>query len=546
VALDRPIVSYNFYVSGDASTTPAISHPYACSDYGTYGAFGGTWTQGEYRMDNDWLHPKVNQLPTNKENRLWNGTTSAVKASNGTYYWVGVYDTWFLDAEASRLNYQNDNTILRATSADPSGDWTEDTTPVVVDPNVVSIPRRGVMLNSSGFGAIVGPGHLGWHDPDSGYYYVDTKITYSTTTDYGNTWAAWDTVSFADLGFPMYQTGVDEDTLIHYWKIVGTDTVWTIYVGPTFMGTNFDMDVLVDESSTVYVIFNSLWGRPGDSGWYPYPYYSGVYFARKLSGQAWEAAQIAYNNGVFEGDEQIEGMSSYFFDTEPKLAIDEQGHLYANWLDHRRTGLEVGTIPRYTAVADGGAVDFKTDIYASHSINGGAAWSEPINCTNTISTDEYELKTAASAANQETAEGSYGRIWFGYSISDLTGADPQNDAYVDRVNNLWIAESDGFNPPAAIGGEKPTIAGNFVLRQNYPNPFNPNTRIEFTPHKSGKAILSVYSITGQKIADLYHANVTNGETVIVDFDGGNLAAGVYFYRLTLDDKVEVKKMALVK
>jgi len=391
-------------------------------------------------------------------------------------------------------------------------------------------------MNAGGFGVILGPGHLGPHPAGEDYLYSELKMTYSTTSDYGVSWSAWDTVSFGEVGFPLYHNA--EDSLLWIDET-------TTYEGPTFMGTNFDMDVIVDDDDIIYVGFNSLWGRPGDEGWYPSAYYTGRFMARKRPGMAWEAARIWYPNGAFEGDENA---GDYYFDSEIDMGIDEAGNIYAAWLDRRRTGLEIGEINRYSDPADpngpGRVEEYKTDIYASRSLNGGADWSaSPINITDSPSIDEYELNLARDADSKDN-----GTVWVGYCIADQSGGvDPAVDFYIALENDVWISEANEFNAPSAIGDELAgPIVREYALEQNYPNPFNPTTRIEFVPQETGQAILAIYSVSGEKVSELHNGFVKKGVEYAVDFDGSNLAAGIYFYRLTIGKHVEVKKMALIK
>ncbi|MBD3225160.1 MAG: T9SS type A sorting domain-containing protein [Caldithrix sp.] len=553
VALDKPLVAFNQYVSGDVQTTPAISHPYLMTDFVTWGTNGGGWTTPSYQMDVGWLHPEVqaNTTGDDQQNRLWNGPVSVVKDADGTYHWMAIYETWFSDVEKEDppigFGAENDNHIFTATTSDPSIGWTfgwdVGNDPVHVDPNVVTIPRPAVALNDAGFGAIVSPGHLGWHHPDSGYYFSELKITYSTTEDYGVSWSAWDTVSFGDMGFPTYHNA--EDSLLGQWQVIGEDTVWVPYEGPTFLGTNFDMDVIVDGSNNIMVGFNMLWGQPSDDGWYPSPYYSGVFMAKKPYGDAWWASRIAYNNGVLEGDEQVEGRSQYFFDTEIDLSKDDGGNFYAAWLDRRNNDVEIANMPRYSTPQEGGSPTYKTDIYASHTIDGGMEWTEPINISNTIQDDEYELNMALHSKNTDV-RGNYGVVWVCYSLCADT-LNPLNDeAYITRQNEAWVAEGSEFNTPSALTDQDAQIARGYSLEQNYPNPFNPTTRINFVPQTSGQANLSVYNVSGQKVAELFDGYARKGNQYSYEFNGINLASGIYFYRLTIAGSVEVKKMALVK
>lgn len=89
------------------------------------------------------------------------------------------------------------------------------------------------------------------------------------------------------------------------------------------------------------------------------------------------------------------------------------------------------------------------------------------------------------------------------------------------------------------------IVTNYSLRQNYPNPFNPTTTIEFSLKKAGKATLTLYTITGQKVATLLDKNLTSGKYK-VKVDGSRLASGVYFYELKSGSFHAIRKMLLMK
>lgn len=85
----------------------------------------------------------------------------------------------------------------------------------------------------------------------------------------------------------------------------------------------------------------------------------------------------------------------------------------------------------------------------------------------------------------------------------------------------------------------------FSLSRNYPNPFNPVTTIEFSLPVAGKTRLAVYDITGKEIALLVNG-VLNSGTHHYQFNAGNLASGVYMYRLQSDSGEQVGKMLLMK
>jgi hypothetical protein len=95
-----------------------------------------------------------------------------------------------------------------------------------------------------------------------------------------------------------------------------------------------------------------------------------------------------------------------------------------------------------------------------------------------------------------------------------------------------------------------TLIKSFKLFQNYPNPFNPSTNIKFQIPESKFVTLKIYDLLGREISTLVNEKLSAGEYEVpfnAENTGGiNLASGVYFYRLTMDDYVSVKRMILLK
>lgn len=85
----------------------------------------------------------------------------------------------------------------------------------------------------------------------------------------------------------------------------------------------------------------------------------------------------------------------------------------------------------------------------------------------------------------------------------------------------------------------------YSLHQNYPNPFNPSTIIAYDLREEGMTNLTVYNLLGQEIAVLVNQDMTAGRHT-VEFSAGNLSAGVYIFRLTVNGFTSQKKMILMK
>ena len=90
-----------------------------------------------------------------------------------------------------------------------------------------------------------------------------------------------------------------------------------------------------------------------------------------------------------------------------------------------------------------------------------------------------------------------------------------------------------------------TIPFTFELSQNYPNPFNPSTTINYSLSESAKVILKVFDITGQEIAVILNEEKPAGFYKI-EFNAGNFANGIYFYRMQAGSFSETKKLVLLK
>ncbi|GEM_PF-4238387 len=99
-------------------------------------------------------------------------------------------------------------------------------------------------------------------------------------------------------------------------------------------------------------------------------------------------------------------------------------------------------------------------------------------------------------------------------------------------------------------GNSPVVA---KLMQNYPNPFNPSTTISFALRRAALVRLKVYDILGQEVETLLNDELLDSGIHDVEFAPGNVATGVYLYRLFILDvetgevgSAQTQKMLLLK
>jgi WD40 repeat protein len=85
----------------------------------------------------------------------------------------------------------------------------------------------------------------------------------------------------------------------------------------------------------------------------------------------------------------------------------------------------------------------------------------------------------------------------------------------------------------------------FKLEQNYPNPFNPNTIIRYQLSMGSWVTLKVYDLLGKEITTLVNEYKQAG-VYVESFHGTSLPSGIYFYRLTVENFSQTKKMILLR
>jgi hypothetical protein len=107
-----------------------------------------------------------------------------------------------------------------------------------------------------------------------------------------------------------------------------------------------------------------------------------------------------------------------------------------------------------------------------------------------------------------------------------------------------------FDIATNIADDDLTLPAQFELAQNYPNPFNPTTTISFSLPTASPVTLEIFNTLGQRVTVLTQNDLAAGEHKVVwdgtDDRGGDVASGVYFYRLSANGSHLSRKMMLLK
>ncbi len=131
---------------------------------------------------------------------------------------------------------------------------------------------------------------------------------------------------------------------------------------------------------------------------------------------------------------------------------------------------------------------------------------------------------------------------------------PKYYVYVDKeirygkyLYRLKQIDNDGsyeYSKPIEV--DAGAFPDEFILEQNYPNPFNPSTTIRFSTAEGVQARLIVYDILGNEVEVLFNDITEAGKIYHITFIAGDIASGIYYYRLITPFKNAIRKMILLK
>ncbi len=124
----------------------------------------------------------------------------------------------------------------------------------------------------------------------------------------------------------------------------------------------------------------------------------------------------------------------------------------------------------------------------------------------------------------------------------------------EKVIELYFI-TGGFNISSmqfiALGNGLFEEIDNYTLvGKNYPNPFNATTIIPLILANNTYVNLGIYDINGNLVITLVDSEISSGVKEITwdgkDNNNKNVGAGIYFYRVRVDNKCSVKSMLLLK
>jgi hypothetical protein len=143
--------------------------------------------------------------------------------------------------------------------------------------------------------------------------------------------------------------------------------------------------------------------------------------------------------------------------------------------------------------------------------------------------------------------------WVSIFTSSGSYSDEAYAITLDNAGNPIIAGYSSGDNMGYSGGSLITsilsnsnyIPSSFGLHQNYPNPFNPVSIFKFDIPENSFVKISVFDAMGRELFSPVN-DYLNAGTHAVSLTMNKYSSGVYFYKMTAGNFMDIKKMILIK
>jgi hypothetical protein len=204
-----------------------------------------------------------------------------------------------------------------------------------------------------------------------------------------------------------------------------------------------------------------------------------------------------------------------------------------------------------------------------------------VDLTVTVSTDDFASETSWEIVERGTNI-VVGSRQFTFSddfttFSNTFCVDPRNcydvnieDSFGDGIccnygQGTWSVTFDGVTTASPSGGafgssetisvgsctnkgSQPAVAAdieNELRIVAYPNPASDMANIKFTAPENGNAVISLYTLTGNKVAEVFNGMIEAGVSNTAEVNTSELPAGIYIYRIFTNTSAKAGKLQVV-
>ncbi len=122
------------------------------------------------------------------------------------------------------------------------------------------------------------------------------------------------------------------------------------------------------------------------------------------------------------------------------------------------------------------------------------------------------------------------------------GFDLGGNAANVHFDNILLRKGKAINTTSNLS---PAPVSSLASLRNYPNPVNTGTTFYYTLQEPAQVSLRIFNLNGQEVETIENGFRQKGEHLI-RWDTGEHPAGIYLYRLSVDEKSETRKLVLVR
>jgi hypothetical protein len=153
----------------------------------------------------------------------------------------------------------------------------------------------------------------------------------------------------------------------------------------------------------------------------------------------------------------------------------------------------------------------------------------------------YTYGAAGSPGGVRFDNGTYKVVYYAFAIEAACANGTTHYSIPVRKTMDWldVTTTNTDQPRATF------LPQGFALHPNYPNPFNPTTTVSFELPYATDATLTVFDLQGRQVEMLAKGRMHAGSHQI-QFNGSDLASGVYFVHLQADKFSATERMVLMK
>jgi len=323
--------------------------------------------------------------------------------------------------------------------------------------------------------------HVVWYDIRDG----NREVYYKRSTDGGSTWGDDKRLTNdpADSWYPLITASASVVHVVWYDGRDGNSEIYYKRSGNAGVDWGADTRLTFDAAS-------STWPAVSASG-------TNVYVAWVDDRIGNNNREIYYKRSTDNGlnwGEDIRLTNDEHTSFSPAIAASNSC-VHVVWYDNR---------------------DGNGEIYYKRSLDEGLTWEEDTRLTNNIYESEYpSLSFSGSLVHA---------LW-----------QDRRDANYEIYYKRYI---DGN--PIGIDNENLKAPDGFSLSQIFPNPFSDHTTIVYLLEDDANVKISIFNYLGKVVEVIVNKNELKGKHQ-VEWNAGNLPAGVYFIRLTNANKTAVNK-----